>query len=316
MPVDINGADAAMRPLGMTGTVFPREDCATCRRRETCSACRRAAQREAAPEEPVSPASEAAVRRRRMRWAVMAAAAGTVSLILPLCWEYLPDVLAWLGDPARVRAFVAEHAIASRLVLFSINFIQVLLAFLPGEPVELASGYAFGFWEGTAMCLVASGAATCVIWWAVRRWGWHLIDLFFDRSLVERFSWLQNSRRMGLVMLCVFLVPGTPKDFLTYFAGLDQHGLCSRGAYRHVWADPLDRHLDRCRLGTGGGRGGAGCCSRGGVGAHAGCGWMLGARGTQARCESVLAERDANGKQTVILPAVYGLLAIGRYSVG
>ena len=224
MRVDINGADAAMRPHGMTGTVFPREDCATCRRRETCSACRRAAQREAAPEEPVSPASEAAVRRRRMRWAVMAAAAGTVSLILPLCWEYLPDVLAWLGDPARVRAFVAEHAIASRLVLFSINFIQVLLAFLPGEPVELASGYAFGFWEGTAMCLVASGAATCVIWWAVRRWGWHLIDLFFDRSLVERFSWLQNSRRMGLVMLCVFLVPGTPKDFLTYFAGLTSMG--------------------------------------------------------------------------------------------
>ena len=224
MRVDINGADAAMRPLGMTGTVFPREDCATCRRRETCSACRRAAQREAAPEEPVSPASEAAVRRRRMRWAVMAAAAGTVSLILPLCWEYLPDVLAWLGDPARVRAFVAEHAIASRLVLFSINFIQVLRAFLPGEPVELASGYAFGFWEGTAMCLVASGAATCVIWWAVRRWGWHLIDLFFDRSLVERFSWLQNSRRMGLVMLCVFLVPGTPKDFLTYFAGLTSMG--------------------------------------------------------------------------------------------
>lgn len=224
MRVDINGADAAMRPLGMTGTVFPREDCATCRRRETCSACRRAAQREAAPEEPVSPASEAAVRRRRMRWAVMAAAVGTISLILPLCWEYLPDVLAWLGDPARVRAFVAEHAIASRLVLFSINFIQVLLAFLPGEPVELASGYAFGFWEGTAMCLVASGAATCVIWWAVRRWGWHLIDLFFDRSLVERFSWLQNSRRMGLVMLCVFLVPGTPKDFLTYFAGLTSMG--------------------------------------------------------------------------------------------
>lgn len=35
MRVDMNGADAAMRPLGMTGTVFPREDCATCRRKET-----------------------------------------------------------------------------------------------------------------------------------------------------------------------------------------------------------------------------------------------------------------------------------------
>lgn len=219
MRVDMNGADAAMRPLGMTGTVFPREDCATCRRKETCSACRR-------PRSAMRHPRSRCPRRPRSRCTAVAcvgrdaAAVGTISLILPLCWEYLPDVLAWLGDPAQVRTFVAEHAIASRLVLFLINFVQVLLAFLPGEPVELASGYAFGFWEGTAMCLAASGAATCVIWWAVRRWGWRLIDLFFDRSLVERFSWLHNSRRMGLVMLCVFLVPGTPKDFLTYFAGL------------------------------------------------------------------------------------------------
>lgn len=160
------------------------------------------------------------LRRKALRRRVLiglVAAAATTSL---LCWEYLPGLLAWLADARAVRAFVADHAFASRLTMLGINIVQVLLAFLPGEPVELASGYAFGFWEGTALCLVASGLATSAIYWATRRWGWKLVGLFFDRSLFDRFSWLKSAKRLELIMLIVFLIPGTPKDFLTYFAGL------------------------------------------------------------------------------------------------
>ena len=104
--------------------------------------------------------------------------------------------------------------------MVGINALQVLLAFLPGEPVELASGYAFGFLEGTLLCLVASAVASTAIFAAVRAWGWRMVGLFFDRSHLERFGWLNNVRKLELVMLIVFLIPGTPKDFLTYFAGL------------------------------------------------------------------------------------------------
>ena len=136
------------------------------------------------------------------------------------CWEYLPSVYAWLTDAEAVRAYVADHAVLSRLAMVGINALQVLLAFLPGEPVELASGYAFGFLEGTLLCLVASAVASTTIFAAVRAWGWRVVGLFFDRSHLERFGWLNNVRKLELVMLIVFLIPGTPKDFLTYFAGL------------------------------------------------------------------------------------------------
>lgn len=136
------------------------------------------------------------------------------------CWAWLPGLYAWLSDPERVRALVSEHGVAARLVMVGVNALQIVLAFLPGEPVELASGYAFGFWEGTLLCLAASALASSAIYWAVRRWGWSLVGLFFDRSHLERYGWLRDARRLELVMLLVFLVPGTPKDFLTYFAGL------------------------------------------------------------------------------------------------
>lgn len=170
--------------------------------------------------EPIDEVPEIDVRRRALRRRVLIGLVTAASITALLCWEYLPGLLAWLADARAVRAFVSDHAFVSRLAMLGINIVQVLLAFLPGEPVELASGYAFGFWEGTALCLVASGLATSAIYWATRRWGWKLVGLFFDRSLFDRFSWLKSAKRLELIMFIVFLIPGTPKDFLTYFAGL------------------------------------------------------------------------------------------------
>lgn len=171
--------------------------------------------RESIDEDP-----EIDVRRKALRRRVPIGLVAAAAITALLGWEYLPGLLAWLADARAVRAFVSDHAFVSRLAMLGINIVQVLLAFLPGEPVELASGYAFGFWEGTALCLVASGLATSMIYWATRRWGWKLVGLFFDRSLFDRFSWLKSAKRLELIMLIVFLIPGTPKDFLTYFAGL------------------------------------------------------------------------------------------------
>lgn len=158
-----------------------------------------------------------ATARRR---ALLAGALAGAVVLIAACWRFVPGIYAWVADATAVRAFVAEHAVLSRLAMLGVNMLQIVLAFLPGEPVELACGYAFGFWEGTALCLVASAIASTAIFCAVRRWGWRVVGLFFDRACLERFGWLRDERRLGIVMLVVFLIPGTPKDFLTYAAGL------------------------------------------------------------------------------------------------
>lgn len=157
---------------------------------------------------------------RLRRWHVVCALVVVAALVLGLCWRYLPDVYAWLSNPDAVHACVEQHAVFSRLAIIGVNTLQIVLAFLPGEPIELASGYAFGFWEGTAACLVASAVGSSLVYWAVRRWGWKVMGLFFTREQFERFSWLKDARKLELIMLVIFLIPGTPKDFLTYFAGL------------------------------------------------------------------------------------------------
>lgn len=185
--------------------------------------CEREDDRDRAGQDPAGDSpreglSDAELHRRRR--IVVGVAVVALALIVLFCWQYVPGLIAWVSDPAAVRAFVAERPLLSRLALMGINALQIFLAFLPGEPVELAFGYAFGFWQGTALCLVATGLASAAVYLAVRRWGWSIVGLFFDRSQLERYKWLRDSRRLELLMLVVFLIPGTPKDWLTYFAGL------------------------------------------------------------------------------------------------
>lgn len=137
-----------------------------------------------------------------------------------LCVRFGPDVLAFVADAPRFRAWVDEAGVVGRLAFVLANMAQVVFAFLPGEPLELAAGYAFGALEGTLWCLVASALGTAVVMLLVRTFGLALVGLFFPPEKIASLKWLRDSRRFELMLFLVFLIPGTPKDLLTYVAGL------------------------------------------------------------------------------------------------
>lgn len=100
-------------------------------------------------------------------------------------------------------------------------FLQVLVAIIPGEPLEIAGGYAFGAWAGTALCLLGAVLGSVIVFALVRRWGRGLVEVFFPADKLEKLRFLLHTspKRTALFWL-IFTVPGTPKDLLCYFAGL------------------------------------------------------------------------------------------------
>ena len=156
----------------------------------------------------------------RKRAMVIAGLAALTAGLIALCVLYGPQLLAFVSDAPRFRAWVDEAGAASRIAFVAMNAAQVLFAFLPGEPLELAAGYAFGFWEGTLWCLVASAFGTAAVMLLVRCFGTRIVGLFFPPEKIASVRWLRDARRFELVLFLVFLIPGTPKDLLTYVAGL------------------------------------------------------------------------------------------------
>lgn len=123
-------------------------------------------------------------------------------------------------DPAQFQTWVDSYGIWGRVLFVGMVVLQVVVAFIPGEPIELAAGYAFGFWEGTLLTLAGMVIGSWLIFLLVRRFGVKLVEVFFSPEKIRHFSFLKDPKKSEMLAFILMLLPGTPKDFLSYFAGL------------------------------------------------------------------------------------------------
>ncbi len=129
-------------------------------------------------------------------------------------------IIEWVKDPVAFRGWVERHGILGDLAFLGMMILQVVVAILPGEPFEIAAGYAFGVWEGTFLCLLGTTIGSCLVFGFVRTLGMRVVELFFSREQIGGLKFLRDKKRLTLLTFIVFFIPGTPKDLLTYAVGL------------------------------------------------------------------------------------------------
>lgn len=157
---------------------------------------------------------------RNLRPAVLVVAAIAAVAIIGALVAFGPELWNFFTNGEAVRAWVDAQGPFAPVAMAALVIAQIIIAVLPGEPVELAAGYLFGFWEGTTICFVGGLVGTVLVTALVKTLGMRIVRLFFTREQIEGVAWLRDSARFELIMFVVFLIPGTPKDILTYAAGL------------------------------------------------------------------------------------------------
>ncbi len=129
-------------------------------------------------------------------------------------------LIAFAEDPEAFRAWVDASGVWGRVIFVGMVVLQVVVAFIPGEPIELAAGYAFGFVEGSLLTLAGFVLGSWIVFALVRRFGMKLVEVFFPKNKLNEIKFLQNPKKTKVVSFLLMLIPGTPKDMLSYFAGL------------------------------------------------------------------------------------------------
>lgn len=129
-------------------------------------------------------------------------------------------MVEFVREPERFRAWVDSSGFVSRVIFVGMVVFQLIIALIPGEPLEMGAGYAFGAVEGTILCIIGCVIGSALVFLFVRRFGVKLVEVFFPREKIRSMRFLQDSRRLNLLTFIVFFIPGTPKDLLSYFIGL------------------------------------------------------------------------------------------------
>lgn len=161
---------------------------------------------------------------RAKKYIAAASVAVFVLLALAIAWFVGRPMLRFVSEPERFRAWVDSGGVMSRVYFLGMQVLQVVVAIIPGEPMELGAGYAFGAVEGTLLCMAGTVIGSMAVYFFVRRFGVRAVEIFFPREKIASLHFLHNARRRNALMFLLILIPGTPKDLLGYFAPLTGMG--------------------------------------------------------------------------------------------
>lgn len=129
-------------------------------------------------------------------------------------------LVALASKPEEFRQWIDNQGVWGRLVFLGIQVLQVVVAMIPGEVIEIGAGYAFGAVEGTLLCMAGVAIGSAIIFLLTRKLGIKLVEVLISREKIAELKWINSSAKLNKVVFTVFFIPGTPKDLLTYFAGL------------------------------------------------------------------------------------------------
>ena len=142
-----------------------------------------------------------------------------VALLLLGTFLIGPMLADAVKDPQKFRESLGS-GFESYLIFVGIQILQVVFAFIPGEAVEFAAGYVFGAFWGTVLCLIGVAIATALVFGLTRLLGRKFTEIMLDKKDHKKLKFLNDEKNLEWIFAILYFIIGTPKDVITYFAGI------------------------------------------------------------------------------------------------
>lgn len=153
----------------------------------------------------------------------LAATLMVAALAIILTVKLMPWFAALVRDPAareELKDYVSSLGWRGVLFMLGIQVLQVVVAVLPGEPVELVAGMIYGAWGGLLLCLTGLLIGSSIVFFSVKALGRGFVERRMNKEHKGLLSFLDDSKKLEVITFLLFFIPGTPKDTVTYVAPL------------------------------------------------------------------------------------------------
>lgn len=140
-------------------------------------------------------------------------------VIMVLLWPYIHEVFE-PGGLSRVIDDVRNAGPLGFLILLAMQFMQIVVAFIPGEVVQMAAGMMYGPWLGAAVILLGCVISSAFVFVVVHRLGAPFVQDMVPTKYLDKFRAFEESGKLSIVVFILFLIPAMPKDTFTYLVPL------------------------------------------------------------------------------------------------
>ncbi|MDD2476645.1 MAG: VTT domain-containing protein [Dysgonamonadaceae bacterium] len=136
-------------------------------------------------------------------------------------FEY-PEFIDQFRTMESVNDFLEQYKTAGVFVFIGLQIVQIIISVIPGQFIQFAGGYAYGFWLGYLFAIIGVALGTGITFYFARILGRDAIHTLFGKEKIGKFINQLNSKRSFAIIFVLYLIPGFPKDLITYAAGVSQ----------------------------------------------------------------------------------------------
>lgn len=142
-----------------------------------------------------------------------------MALLVYLLWPYFHELFE-PGGLDRVIDDVRAAGPVGFLILLGLQFLQIVVAFIPGEVTQMAAGLLYGPWLGALVILAGCVLSSVFVFVVVKRLGAPFVQKMVPTKHLDKFRHFENSGKLNVIVFVLFLIPGLPKDVFTYLVPL------------------------------------------------------------------------------------------------
>lgn len=161
---------------------------------------------------------------KQKKWGKIIAISIVLIIMIALCIWLFPYILSLRDETVRAQfeSWIDSLGVLGFFVMLGIQVLQIIIAIIPGEPIEIISGVLYGGFGGLCLCLLGILIGTAIIYFTVKKLGSPFVRKFVSEEQMSRFTFLSDAKRLETLTFILFFIPGTPKDVLTYLVPLTE----------------------------------------------------------------------------------------------
>lgn len=156
--------------------------------------------------------------RNRRRGIMITVLIATVFAVIII--RFCLPLLEIVETPQDFQDYIRESGAIGVIRFFVIMVLQTLTMVIPAGPFEIASGAAFGVVRGTIICDLAILCGNMIAFSLSKTFGMKYVSMFVPREKIERHNFSRMTPQKKTLAALIFLIPGFPKDQMTYILGL------------------------------------------------------------------------------------------------
>ena len=118
--------------------------------------------------------------------------------------------------------YLRQNSRIAFLLIIGLQVIQVVVCILPGQPIQFAASYMFGVGVGFLLSVIGAVIGTTISFCLAKVLGSEAMHLFFGEEKVKEYQRRLNSGKGLLIAFLIYLIPGVPKDLVSYAAGISE----------------------------------------------------------------------------------------------